>query len=127
VVVGRNLQLVGRAPLHGHLHAALALVCVPDAVVEAELNLLLDVAGEVVRRHPARVDVEGRLPAVGVGVHHPELDRVPGGPVRRAASKWRSSGVATHTASTPWARSCPTASGPLQLTKGPTRPAALPR
>src|SRR5206468_3545086 len=42
------------------------------------LHLLLDVAGEVVRRHPARVDVEGCLAAVRVGVDDLLLYGVPG-------------------------------------------------
>ena len=78
------LEFARRAAFDGHLDAALALVGVPDAVVEAELHLLLDVAGEVVGRHPAGVDVERRLAAVGVGVDHLQLDRVPGRAVGRA-------------------------------------------
>ena len=46
---------------------------------------------------------------------------LPASKARRAASKWRSSGVATQTASTPWASICATASGPAQLTNGPRR------
>ena len=67
-----------------HFDAALALMGVPDAVVEAELHFLLDVAGEIVGRHPAGVDVESRLAAVGVGVDHLHLHRVPGRTVGRA-------------------------------------------
>src|SRR5262249_26239867 len=69
MVVRRDLQLVRRAALDRDLDAALALVRRPDAVVEAELHLLLDVAGEVVRRHPTGVDVEGGLAAVIVRVN----------------------------------------------------------
>src|SRR5262249_19908438 len=79
VVVGRVLDLARRLVLYRHLHAALALVRVPDAVVETELHLLLDVAGEVVGRHPAGVDVKRRLAAVGVEVDHLHLHRIPRG------------------------------------------------
>src|SRR4029077_20811927 len=79
VVTGRGrLEFARRAAFDRHLDAALALVGVPDAVVEAELHLLLDVAGEVVRRYPAGVDVERRLAPALVGVDHLQLDRVPG-------------------------------------------------
>ncbi len=50
---------------------------VPDAVVEAELHFLLDVAGKIVGRHPTGVNVEGRLAAVVVFVDEPQLGRVP--------------------------------------------------
>src|SRR5262249_49498791 len=49
VVIRRDLELLGRAAFHGDLDAAFALVRVPDAVVEAELHLLLDVAREIIR------------------------------------------------------------------------------
>ena len=80
MMVRRVLEFARRAALDGHLDAALPLVGVPDAVVEAELHFLLDVAGEVVGRHPARVDVERGLAAVRVGVDDLELHRVPGRP-----------------------------------------------
>ena len=80
----RDLALERRAAFDRALDAALAAVGVPDAVVEAELHLLLDVAGEVVGRDPAGVDVERRLAAVGVLVDHPQLRRVPGRAVGRA-------------------------------------------
>src|SRR6266446_2752623 len=78
VVVGGNLQFVRRSALHRHFYAALALVGVPDAVVEAELNLLLDVAGEVVGHDPARVDVERRFAFVRVRVNNAQLHGIPG-------------------------------------------------
>jgi len=68
MVVGRDLELVRRPVLDGHLDAALALVGVPDAVVKAELHLLIDVAGEVVRRHQL-VWMSKAPHGVGVGVH----------------------------------------------------------
>src|SRR5262245_2380652 len=83
VVVRSVLQFARRPALDRDLDAALALVGAPDTVVEAELHLLIDVAGEVVRRHPAGVDVERRLAAVGVGVGHLKLHTVP----RRAAGR----------------------------------------
>ncbi len=61
-----------------------SLVGVQVAVVEAELHFLFDVAGEVVGRDPAGVNVEGGLAAVGVGVDHLQLHGVPGRAVRRA-------------------------------------------
>ena len=84
MVVGRVLELARRAAFDGHLDAAFPLVRVPDAVVEAELDFLLDIAGEVVRRHPTGVDVERGLAAVGIGVDHLQLHRVPGRAVGRA-------------------------------------------
>src|SRR5262249_45344752 len=78
VVVRGVLELAGRTILDRKLDAALPLVGVPNAVVKAELHLLLDVAGEVVRRHPARVDVERRLAAVLVGVDELQLHGIPG-------------------------------------------------
>src|SRR5256885_1262644 len=77
MVVGRVLQFVGCAVLDGDLDAALPLVGVPDAVVEAELYFLLDIAGEVVGHDPARVDVERRLASVGIGIDDLELDGIP--------------------------------------------------
>ena len=47
----------------GQFDAPLARVSVPHAVVEPELHLLLDIAGEVVGRDPGRVDVEGGFAA----------------------------------------------------------------
>src|SRR5207245_2442587 len=77
-------ELVRRTTLDRQLHAALALMGVPDAVVETELHFLLDVAGEIVRRHPARVDIERGLTAVGIGVDHLQLHGIPGGTGGRA-------------------------------------------
>src|SRR5262249_6488621 len=81
MVIRRVLHIEGGAALHCDLDAALALVGVPDAVVEAELHFLLDVAGKVVRRDPAGVDVERRLAPVGVRVDNLELNAVPGGSI----------------------------------------------
>src|SRR5262249_14823769 len=77
VVIRRVLQFVRRAAFDSYLDTALALVGVPDSVVEAELHLLLDVTGKVVRRHPARVDVKCCLTAVGIRIDNLELHRVP--------------------------------------------------
>src|SRR5207302_5536157 len=55
----------------------------PDSIVEAQLAFLLDVAGELVRRDPARVYIECRLTLIGVGVDNLQLHRVPGRTVRR--------------------------------------------
>src|SRR5207248_10482440 len=77
MVVRRVLQFVWRAALDGDLDAALALVGVPDRVVEAELYLLLDVTGEVVGHDPARVDVERRLAVIGIRIDNLELHGIP--------------------------------------------------
>src|SRR4051794_8626024 len=80
VVVWRIFEVAGGAVFDGHLHAALALMRVPDAVVKAELYLLLHVTGEVVGSDPARVNIERGFAAVGIGVDHLKLGRVPGIP-----------------------------------------------
>src|SRR2546421_2490556 len=51
---------------------------VPDTVVEAELDLLFDVTWEIIRSHPAGVDVESRFALVGMRVDHLQLHRIPG-------------------------------------------------
>ena len=78
------LRVERRAAFDRALDAALAAVAVPDAVVEAELHFLLDVAGEIVGRDPAGVNVERRFAAVVVLVDQPQLRRVPGRAVGRA-------------------------------------------
>ena len=83
MVVDRVFKLVRGAALDSELDAALAAVSVPDAVVEAELHLLLNVAGEIVGRDPACVDVEGGLASALVFVDETKLGRVPGGSVLR--------------------------------------------
>src|SRR5262249_42212866 len=80
MMIRRDLQFVRRSALHAHSNAALPLVPNPDAVVEPELHFLIDVSGEVVRRHPACVDVERRLTAVWMGVNDLKLTRIPGRP-----------------------------------------------
>src|SRR5207253_8445371 len=64
------------------LDAALTLMGVPDAVIEAKLNLLLDVAGKIIGGDPAGVDVEGGLAPVGVCIDEVQLHRVPGRAIR---------------------------------------------
>ena len=81
-MVGRVFEFTGRTVFDGQLDAALALMGVPDAVVETKLHFLFDVAGEVVGRDPAGVNIESGLTAVGVGVDHLQLNRVPGRSVR---------------------------------------------
>src|SRR5207244_3181704 len=78
MMVGSVLEFARRPVLDRHFHAALPLMSVPDGVVEAELHFLIDITGEVVRGHPAGVDIERRLAAIGVGIDHLQLDRVPG-------------------------------------------------
>src|SRR5439155_1279128 len=138
VIVRGDLEFARRAIFHREFDAALPLVGVPDGVVEAELHLLLDVARKVIGRDPARVDVEGGLAGVRVPVDDLELHRVPRRAVRgadgfsmrtclpaaraaRAGAKWRSSGVATQTTSTPAASSLSVASGPAKFWKAPSR------
>src|SRR6476661_3540420 len=73
MVVDVDLARQRRAIFDGALDAPLAAVGVPDAVVEAKLHLLIDVAGKIVGRNPARVNVEGGFTAVGVLVNHAKL------------------------------------------------------
>ena len=49
VIVRSVLEFAWRAVFHGQFHAALALVGIPDGVIESELHLLLDVARESYR------------------------------------------------------------------------------
>src|SRR5437879_2694142 len=65
----RVLERGRRVVLHRDLDAALALMGVADAVVEAKLHFLFDVAGEIVGSYPARVDIEGGLAIVGMPVN----------------------------------------------------------
>src|SRR5205823_5454516 len=83
VMIGRILEVAWGAIFHRDLDSALALMSGPNAVIEAKLNLLFDVAGAVVRRDPAGVNVERGLTTVRVSVDHLQLHRVPGWPVRR--------------------------------------------
>ena len=84
MIVQRDLALERRPPFDRAFHAALAAVAVPDAVVEAELHFLLDVAGKVVGRDPTGVNVEGRLAPIGVFVDRAATGRIPGRAVGRA-------------------------------------------
>src|SRR5262245_23031708 len=56
---------------------------VPDAVVESELDFLLNVAGKIVGGHPGGVDVEGGLARLSAGkfIDQSQLATVPGGTV----------------------------------------------
>ena len=81
VVVHRGLDLDGRLAFDRELDPTLAAVTVPDTIVEAELHFLLDVAGKVVRRDPAGVDVKCRLSAFGVFVDQAGLHRIPRVPI----------------------------------------------
>lgn len=62
----------------GEFDAAFAGVAVPDAVVEAELDFLFDVTGEVIGGDPGGVDIEGGFALVVVFVDESELAAVPG-------------------------------------------------
>ncbi len=84
MVVHGGFELRRREAFDGAFDAPFAAVAVPDAVVEAELDFLFDVAGEVVGGDPRRVDVEGGVATVVVFVNHPHLGAVPGGAVFRA-------------------------------------------
>ena len=68
MIVHRRLERERRFPFDGALDAALPRMAVPDAVVEAELDFLLDIAGKVVRRDPdwcgCRKPPRGRLVCV---------------------------------------------------------------
>src|SRR6185503_16286914 len=66
------------------LDSAFTLMRVPHSVVESKLHLLFHVAWKVVRSHPARMNVECRLPMVVVAVDQPELGRIPRIPIRRS-------------------------------------------
>src|SRR5262249_11787018 len=79
MMVRSVLEFARSAIFHGDLDAALSLVSDPHSVVKAELHLLIDVSGEVVRRYPACVDVESGLAAIVVAIDHLQLNRVPGG------------------------------------------------
>ena len=81
VIVHRNLGRDRSLVLDRALDAAASAVTIPVSVIESKLHLLLDVAGEIVRRHPAGVDVEGGLAARVVFVDEAKLGRVPGVPV----------------------------------------------
>ncbi len=77
MVVGR-ICTAGRAAFHRHLDAAFALVGIPDTVIEAKLHFLVDVAGEVVGRHPAGVNVDGREAAFDIHTSWVTPDDFPG-------------------------------------------------
>lgn len=83
-MIGGDLELSGRSAFDGHLDAPLALVSIPDAVIETELDFLLHATGEIVGHHPARMDIKSRLPPIGVGVDNLKLNRVPSRAVRRS-------------------------------------------
>ena len=84
MMIGRVFQIQWCAAGDRDLDAALALVGIPNAVIEAKLYLLLDVAGEIIGRHPAGVNVERCFSLVWMNVNHLQLYGIPGGPRRRA-------------------------------------------
>ena len=52
---------------------------VPQPVVEAELNFLLDVSGKIIGRDPRSMNVKGGFTSViEILVNHPQLIAVPG-------------------------------------------------
>src|SRR5262249_4986008 len=83
VVIRCDLQLPWATPFDGELYTAFSLMRIPHAVIEAELYLLLHVTGEVIGRHPTRVDVESGFPAIEIGVDDLQLHGIPGRTVRR--------------------------------------------
>src|SRR6185437_16484632 len=82
--VDGDLSLQRRFAFDGQLYAALAAVTISDAVVETELDFLLDIPGEIIGGHPRCMDVERRVAARVVLVDHPQLRAVPGGAVAGA-------------------------------------------
>src|SRR5262249_40984913 len=63
---------------HRQFDATLPLVGIPDGVVEAKLDLLLDVARKVIGRNPAGVNIECGFATVRVTINDLKLDGVPG-------------------------------------------------
>ena len=76
-MIRRDLDLLGSSVFHRDLHAALALMSVPNGIVEAELDFLFHVTGKIVRSDPAGMDVEGGFAAIRISVADLELHRVP--------------------------------------------------
>src|SRR5262249_2489827 len=77
VVIGCDFQFDRRTALNCDFDATLALMGVPDAVVEAELNFLLDVAREIIRRHPPRVNIKSGFSAARIGIDELQLHGIP--------------------------------------------------
>lgn len=61
----------------GEFDATFAGVSIPDAVIEAELDFLFDVPGEVIRSNPGGMDIKGGFASVAVFVDESELAGVP--------------------------------------------------
>ncbi len=87
MVVDRRLSSVGVFPSTVSSTPLLRLWPFQTPLCRSEIGLPVDVAREIVRRHPARVHVERRLPTVRIGVRgKPKLHGVIGvsvfGPTR---------------------------------------------
>jgi hypothetical protein len=78
MIIGRVLQLVRRPALDREFDASFPLMGKPKAVVETELNLLLHIAGKVVRRDPTGVDIKRGFATALVFVDEAELGGIPG-------------------------------------------------
>ena len=55
---------------YGAFDSPAAGMTVPDAIIKAELDFLLDIAGEVIRHDPGGVNVERRFPTGIVFINH---------------------------------------------------------